>query len=40
MSTEDEIMKSAELQKQSTDLDLNLETHEVHHDSIIDPIIL
>ncbi|MFK7761405.1 MAG: hypothetical protein AB8B46_04790 [Candidatus Midichloriaceae bacterium] len=38
--TVDEIMKSAELQKQSTYLDLHLEIHNIHHDSIMDPIIL
>jgi len=38
--TVDEMMKSAELQKQSTYLDLNLEIHEIHHDSIMEPIIL
>ena len=39
-ATVDEMMKAAELQKQSTYLDLHLEIHDIHHDSIMDPIIL
>jgi hypothetical protein len=38
--TIDKITKSAELQKQSTYLDLHLEIHDIHHDSIIEPTIL